>query len=533
MSLIAPPCPLVVQVGFAGERKFGRGDWAEPAIQDQLVSDLLVRFRKLREDLQLHEQHFLCGISQLAVGGDLLFTRACQATPNMPQRIFLPQHWEDYLTAEGTAGPDFLEHEQQAARELFASPHLIQERVVTNASQRRDRFDDVSLELLRVSDVLICLVVDPDPGSDFGEQPEGKQGGTRSMLDYALRRKLPVIEWRVSIREGKAVWWEKWHHLSEFRRPQWPGELSLPPRASVGLPSGEEYCQAVKTHASELANHWRIFFTDVALWIMTFHVLATVCAVTGIAWHPAWLVPLLEMELGLLLVGLGIHEYLHLTHAARVWAKARLIAEIARSTLAIGNLHVYQDYLFVLPFPRSVLPILRTINVLHLRSTRAGRDQDWKPLRDAYLKKRLYGPKGQVLYFRERVKPSKKWAQLALWAFRGFSGLACLATLVKVMMLVHFFPMDPSSAEAWEQSLGTLAIMLPILAIAALSLAAAHDVEGRVRTYEDMSKFLDRQVGYLEAAQSEREFAKLMMETESHLLGETVIWYSRRAHTGV
>jgi len=81
--------------------------------------------------------------------------------------------------------------------------------------------------------------------------------------------------------------------------------------------------------------------------------------------------------------------------------------------------------------------------------------------------------------------------------------------------------------------LGTLAIVMPVLAAAALSLAAAHDLEAQGHTYQEMFEFLERQKEYLRAATSERDYADLVLETESRLLGETANWFSRRFFTGV
>jgi len=78
-----------------------------------------------------------------------------------------------------------------------------------------------------------------------------------------------------------------------------------------------------------------------------------------------------------------------------------------------------------------------------------------------------------------------------------------------------------------------LTILLPVLAVAALSLAAAFDLEARRHTFKEMHEFLERQTRHLTEAASEREFAKLLLETESRLLGETVNWFSRRSFTGV
>jgi len=48
-----------------------------------------------------------------------------------------------------------------------------------------------------------------------------------------------------------------------------------------------------------------------------------------------------------------------------------------------------------------------------------------------------------------------------------------------------------------------------------------------------MHSYLVDQQRRLEAARSEREFARLALDTASRLLGETVNWFSRRSYSGV
>ena len=80
--------------------------------------------------------------------------------------------------------------------------------------------------------------------------------------------------------------------------------------------------------------------------------------------------------------------------------------------------------------------------------------------------------------------------------------------------------------------LGAFAIIMPLLAVAALSLAAAMDLEARAHIYKDMREFLEQQTAHLNAA-SERSYPRLLLETESRLLGETANWFSRRSFAGV
>ena len=68
----------------------------------------------------------------------------------------------------------------------------------------------------------------------------------------------------------------------------------------------------------------------------------------------------------------------------------------------------------------------------------------------------------------------------------------------------------------------------PVVAVAALSLAAALDWEARVHTYRQMTDFLEGILPAFQRPTSEREFLVLLAETENHLLGEVAHWAFRR-----
>jgi hypothetical protein len=212
------PLPLAVQVAFSGSR-FLLDEKAHPSVDAaafyaHIQQYLTERLRGLPQELGLDARHFLCGLSQLAVGADTLFSRACEAL-NIPQRLFLPQQREDFLAAVGSDGvPDFTVEQRIAARKLFDSAHVIEERVVSESADRQTRFQDVNLELLRVSDLVICLL---------STARDGKAGGTSELIEDAEKRGRPLLEIRVDVGgEGQPQFTESWHNRSAFAVPQWP-----------------------------------------------------------------------------------------------------------------------------------------------------------------------------------------------------------------------------------------------------------------------------------------------------------------------
>lgn len=523
--------PLVVQIGFAGSRSLfasqDHPDLDADAFDAAVLDHLTERLSQLPRELGLSDQHFLCGISQVAIGADTVFTRACKAL-SIPQQLFLPQHRENYLAEVGSQGrPDFSPDQQRAARDLMDSAHIIHQRVVSDAASRHDRFKDANLEIVHCSDVLICLVRDA---------AESKQGGTRDLIERARKRGKPVLEITVSLKDRLPHFEQTWHGRDALIQPTLPHALHglvFPPRVAPGdLPEVADYAGHLKNFTSAHSRTHSRLFKSSAFIIIGTHVIATVCAVIVLQVHePSILPALLTGELLLLLAGFGVHEYLHRSEASHVWAVSRLLSELARSLQAVGRLPVYLNYLFSLPFPADLQPLLRTLSVLHLRSSAGGKGQPWEPLRDSYVQKRFTGLNAQLEFYERESNAAQRYRKLAQQTFVLFSVGAMIAALVKLLVSFGYLSMLPRDLTGIVG--GSLAIVLPVLAVASLGLAAAFDLEARAHLFWDMLAFLEIQKDCLTSASSEREFAKLLLETESRLLGETLTWFTRRWFTGV
>jgi len=542
------PLPCAVQLGFAGSRRLFEQPPGDPVKQAELDSRveryLIDMLSQLPHELELHPNHFLVGMSQIACGADLLFTRAClHARPqSIPQRIILPQHRQAYLLATDSDGiADFSADERAQAVSLLNESHIIQERVVSHSADRTVQFMDASAELLRVSDVIVCLL---------RAESSGKPGGTNELLDRAKVRGVPVLEIRVGLTSGEPTFNRAWHNLGKrwstgdqdhpFCRPHLPHALAHESvRISVEpLPTVQEFCNPLKHLVSTQAKQHQNLFKFAAVAIITTHTLATIFATLAVVLHKAGGDPgtaanghslldpvLLGIEVMLLLAGFGVHSNLHHSQAARTWAIARVVAELARSLQAIGPHHVYLKHLFFLPLPYSFRPLLRTLNILHLRSTWPERNTEWKPQRDAYIRNRV---DDQIRFYERRLVVDNRRLWWCQSTFTICSILAIAATSVKFILTLL-----SSSNDLLLSTLGTLAIVLPVLAVGGLSWSAALDCEARVETFIETLRFLERQRPFFEQATTVTEFDRLLLETESVLLGETANWFSRRSNTSV
>ncbi|MGO9199275.1 MAG: hypothetical protein ACLQM8_01895 [Limisphaerales bacterium] len=545
-STVSRALPCVVQVGFAGSRQLfdlPAGSVGQRAEIDRQLEDHLVQtLASLSGSLGLQDHHFLCGISQIAIGADTIFTRAC-ARLKIPQRIFLPQPRDVYFAASSPRGqPDFSAADRLEAEKLLASEHIIQERVVSDAGSRAARFEDCNREILRVSDVLVCML---------GADATSRRGGTEELFSLALSHGRKVLEVRVGLTEGRAKVVCEWHGPKGFPVPALPKSietLSLTPKpeqetGAAALPSVAEFCAAVKEHTSAQAKRHHGLFSRAALVVIATHVLATLCATVALASHGShdakaesmiraawWICALLVLELILLVAGLKTHLWLHHAKSLKAWAVSRLLVEINRSVTALGDLHIYLAHQFASRVPADLHPLLRTINILHLRSTRPFASKPWESLRDAYLFNRLTDPdpaNGQIQYYADRSQAEAKWLRLANTLFFGCSSLAILSTGAKLAVVLGGLRWAPESETVCAKVLGSLTIFLPTLAVGALSWAAAKEYKARVQSFEAMRDFLEMQRDRLQQASSDRQFRRLVEETESRLLGETVDWYFR------
>ena len=545
VTTVPPNIPLVVQIGFAGSRRLLDAA-AHPGVDVRKFHSAVEEhmrgvLRELPRVLGLSPKHFLCGVSQIAIGADTVFTRAC-AAEGIRQRIFLPQHRDEYFKASEPDGTgDFTAQEAAEAKRLIESEHIIEDRTVSQSAVRSERFEDVNLDLVRVSDVLIALQ---------RANPNAKAGGTCDFILRAASRHRPLLEITVSVQDGRPAFTQQWH---PNHRPDAAKDAPLlePPR----IPSVLEKCsgaegtncaEAVKKFASAQAKQHQWRFILAALVIIGTHFLATLCAALGLSFPvqmKAAMPWLLGVELALLATGLGHHLWLHNSDAAKQWAIARLVSEVARSVTQMAKVPGYLGHLFTLPLPEMLRPLLRTLNVFHLEATRDLDPTKWKTRRDSYLHERLTKPvHGQIAYYAEQQRRARRWLRVANTAFYTGSALAFIATSTELFCATACRSLGKSCAllewlarhgEYIEHGPGFLAIILPVLSVAAMSLAASFDLDARMHTYEEMVRALSEQRDFIADAQSEHEFVTLVLQTETRLLGENVNWFSRRAFTGV
>ena len=537
--------PIIVPLGFAGSRHLLPAKADLTAAQrasffSAVEAHLTEVIQHLPVQLGMSDQHVLCGISQIAIGADAIFTRVC-ANLNVPQRIFLPQTRDVYLEALGPAGEaDFSLEEIAATRELLASPHVIQERVVSDAPDRTVRFVDTNIEIIRESEVFVCLL-----------RPNARRnaGGTAELLEKVQQRGQPVLEIRCAAVDGLPRFTQTRHNWPDtgrdrsaqtlWRLPTLPGELTT--RGVAGRANAmrdlfthaRAHLDALAQSGGDQATLQRGVFRNAALCIIAAHLSATVCAVLSQNLHHSVLLAvLLNIEALLLTAGLSIHIWLHRARAVKSWATFRLASELSVSALAMRNARVSLEHLFTLPFPASLLPLLRTIHVLHLVLSKEN-NSPWEQRRAAYIEERLEGERGQIGYYKRELIKAKRRLRIANWTFLTATSLALATTPLKMLLTQAGFDVATRLNGAVGLGMSLVAVVFPMLAVAALSLAASFDLEARVHTYEDTLNDVERIKSVMLLADSDREFGRLALQAEREMLAETANWASRRSFTSV
>jgi hypothetical protein len=543
--------PLVVQLGFTGSRYFvpadRRGKVDEVAFNKEVMEYLFERLSELPTVLGLSERSFICGVCQLAIGGDTFFVQACQRL-GIPVRIFLPEPPDVFFEMEDDV-PDFAPAQKEQGKAILESPDVIQLRVIGEALIRDARFQQVNHEMARVSDLIVCLV---------RKDAKWNPGGSLAMLERARVRQRTVLKITVGEEHGHPTFTPEWIDKEHFVAPHPPellahAEPSTAPPLPI-KPSIDAFVTRLREESRVWADRFRNRFTFFATTIIGTHVVATLLALfaLGLPHEFVGLPWLLGVELSLLLVGFGVHWWMHHSHVIQNWSNQRLIEQIASSVDAVGENHVPLDHFFNLPLPDDFRSLMRTLNVLHLSSTRRVTSA-WEARRDTYVKERV---DDQAAYYQRTSGRAEKQLKFFHYAFMFFSFIAILATGTKLGLWVLERPgatahnsastgdehsehaeetphHDAHSSDLTTKTLGSIAVFLPVLAVAAMSIAAAHDLEGRIHTYNDIESFLERQRKALLAASCEGDFVRLLTETESRLLGETANWFSRRSFTGV
>jgi hypothetical protein len=201
----------------------------------------------------------------------------------------------------------------------------------------------------------------------------------------------------------------------------------------------------------------------------------------------------------------------------KTWARARLVAEVARS------LNTTQ----VCPRPPaiealSIVPSLQPLGQISRRTEDNHRSSDW---RDVYLKNRI---EDQWQYFHSRQETAQgqrkrlsRWGTLMLDISLAFAFAGIVITL-------------SPHAEAWrrifgdrrfEIALGLAGVVAPLVLLLVQLLRGVQELNRRTARYAQQQRMLDKAKERLAAAPTDEEAMTVVDDTERQLLAEVLEWY--------
>lgn len=539
--------PLVVQIGISGTRLVVPQDLQSSVVQESYRAALQAEIRAYLEQLPRRlggwDQHFPCAVSQLAIGVDTLALRAtCEL--GWMHRIVLPRFPEEYFSATAEDGtPDFPGATREECEGLLHAPNVIDFDVVSTAAKRNDRFAEVNHHMARACDLLVFVV---------GEGSVGGPGGTGDLVERAQNRGMPYVLLRVRKEADGRLWLDAAEdELGAFEAPKAPHELDHAGEAAAGLCgvgcSAEELRSCLRKVAEKTANRLRDGYLVNVRVVLVTHVAATALAVAAIllagkdpvAWK-LHIKAILLIELVVLSFGFWRHHSLHKEHITASWAMCRLIEQVVDSATAMKGIPHSLRHFFSLPMPRSLRPVLRTLNVLHLQEV--SRWEGNRPSIKQYLNGRVAS---QADYHGDVLKKSGEKLQRMVLVFYSFSGLAILMTATKLGKKLFGSPKSKvpgeghsegagladlaSHSDLFSDTCGFLAVWSPVVAVAALTWAVASDLKARQATGREMQGFLKRFLDRNQHLEDGPIFHGVALETEARILGESANWYARRA----
>ena len=159
-----------------------------------------------------------------------------------------------------------------------------------------------------------------------------------------------------------------------------------------------------------------------------------------------------------MITGISLHQYVHRWHVSKNWAFARLIAEVTRSVLSVSGLRLYLHYLFTLQLPNRLKPLLRTLNVLHLESTRSA-PASWEARRDLYIANRVGD---QIAFYEQSGSDSGYRFAVAAWTFLSVLTRSYQCPLLQMHWLVWKKVSCEGSLLHWESSCLRLPLVLSL-----------------------------------------------------------------------
>ncbi len=460
-------------VGFTGHRNLGDPETAARAIRALL--------KRLSTD---HGP--LAVASSAASGADTLFLEEAERC-ELPLFLVLPFSVERFR--EDFEPNDWARVPAQLERALHVD-------VVGETESVTEAYMESGIRVVDQADVLIAL---------WNGKPAGGEGGTADVVSYARRLGKPVI----TIDPDSAATAEE--RIEQLRAASAPAAVDT--RESVA-----QCFEKLDRDATREGPRTRHFVLQVILIHLGAAAVGLLPAVLG--WHDLPLQIALGIEVVALVLALALT--FPQRHAHDAWIRTRFEAEMCRSFLAIWNLtrRIGQLPRFAYPWSRRLYRNLRIAWYLDRKAALSLSDA-----RDRYLKTRV---QDQADYFRKNYSRATR----RVLALKRSAQTATVGAILMGLVALGLSVFSRSKPPGVYLSAKLLALLLPLVNAAALSIMVANDLGRRATRYRQMADVLDSAAERLETTQTWPGLWRIVTETEEVLLQEVSEWQTVTQVTG-
>ena len=263
--------------------------------------------------------------------------------------------------------------------------------------------------------------------------------------------------------------------------------------------------------AAPLARSWSKWMT----------VIQAVAVMTPLLWlmrKPLGYSPSVAALMSLLavLVFIGALWWMRWRGMQRTWARARLVAEVARSQMACAACPVIPK--------RRVLEAIPDLKPV-LESHDPTAEKAWPQWREVWLKERL---EDQLAYYKKAKQRAEDSRQhFTKWATVFMDVMLALAAAGIVLTLSSRAPqwLRMLGDQRLECFLGVAGVLLPLGIVLLQSLRYLQELNRRTARFARQIAMLERARAELLEAGAEETALGVVSATEDQLLGEVVDWY--------
>jgi hypothetical protein len=483
------------RLGFAGPRRLSGESDRPGARERQLVEGIERALRGVRA--RLAAERPLVAIGSLALGADLALARAALAH-GAALRVLLPEPLDRFTNAE-----DFPDPEARAeVAALAAHARTCEVRVVSHASERRERFYECAARVVRESDAVLCV---------RHWAPASSRGGTEDTAALCAALGKPLIEVRLA-REAEAP--------AEVVFPtDWP-ECPDAGQGAFVLPDPDELLARWKAEASGEAGRAKQSIVQAAGWKVGLQLFSTVIAVLTLG-RAEWDVAALLLKTSVILVVDAITVAAARRAVAQRWARRRLTAELLRSWNAVRGLPGGAPW-FEQDLPEEFAPLGHDLAVLQ-GLARAAHPVEPVEFATRYSRERLAS---QETYARSASTQATRRERALTRTFHACLALTLLALLLKLGLRWGGVLAD---WKTLDDVASLVSILGPTFGAAAISFVALLDLSARAETQSRLVEFLGTQARLLADARDWTSIQSVVVASERRLMAEVEAWYARHA----